>query len=327
MRSRLADIRDAVLVGLACVVAGALVLAPYNVGVPLCALALSWLAYRRGFLTAVIVAVVASLMLALTSPIEATLIGVVMLIAGPWAAWRLRNGSPWGVFGVVCAAVFVATFGAIAIAQAAAGSTVASFFTDTARLSAAEASSTAASWGASAASVQSQIGAMQVVLTQIMPGIFLLTAGLSALLSVYAVGWVGRREGEVLRSLPPLAELDLSFHLTWVLIAALGMLSAARFLGQPSGVLSAIGENLTLLVRAALSLQGLAVFAGLYRRAKFGVVGRWAGYALLAVTEALTPLVIPIGLVSITGLIDLWVNIRKLPRGGEPGPAEQAAGL
>jgi uncharacterized protein YybS (DUF2232 family) len=161
---------------------------------------------------------------------------------------------------------------------------------------------------------------MQATLAQVMPGLFLIGAGIAALLTVYGVGWVGRREGQELRCLPPLERLDLSFHLTWVLIAGLGGLAFSKWLSQPDGIVSAVAWNLTILARAALFLQGMSVFAGLYRRAKLGRVGRGIGYVLLLMTEALTPLFIPIGLVSITGLIDLWVNIRKLPRGGGAAP-------
>lgn len=320
MRLSLADMRDTVLIAIACVVAGVLVLAPYNLGVPLCALALSWLAYRHGFPLTVGVAVFAGGVLALTSPAEAAMVAVVMLIAGPWAASRMRSRSPWLVFAVIAAAVFACTFGAIALAQAAVGSTLPAFFAEQAKLGAVEATSIAKSWGMSSAATQAQLAAIQMMIAQVLPSVFLLGAALSALLSVYAVGWVGRRAGQEIRALPALGDLDLSWHLTWGVILGLGGLAAARFTNQMDGALGALSWNVVVLVRGALFLQGLAVFAGLYRRAKLGAVGRTLGYVLLAITEVVTPIAVPIGLVSITGLVDLWINVRKLPRGGEPLP-------
>lgn len=326
MRVTLADIRDTVLIALACIVAGVLVLAPYNLGVPLCALALSWLAYRHSFPLAVGVAIFAGAVIALTSPAEAVMVAAVMLLAGPWAASRMRRRSPWLVFTVVAIAVLGCTFGAIALVQAAAGSTLPAFFAEQARAGAAEAAALTKSWGLStSATVEAQVASMQIMVGQVLPSIFVLAAALSALLSVYAVGWVGRREGQELNALPPLAELDLSWHLIWVLIAGLGGLAAARFGGQMDGALGALSWNLVVLVRGALFLQGFAVFAGFYRKAKLGPLGRWVGYVLLIVTEMVTPIMIPLGIVSLTGLVDLWVNLRKLPRGGEP-PVPETAG-
>lgn len=326
MRLTFADIRDTVLVGLACVVAGVLVLVPYNIGVPLCALALSWLAFKRGFGLAVFVALAAGGVLALMGPLEAALASIVMLVAGPWAASRMRSRSPWMVFGVLTVVVFAATFGEIAIAAAASGSNLPAFFAETAKQGAAQAVSTAQSWGASTAALQGQIGAMQVMIAQVLPSVFFLAAALSALLSVYAVGWVGRRAGRELKELPPLGQLDLSFHIAWPLIAGLAVLAIVRYTGGANGPAGAIAWNLAVLARGALFLQGVAVFAGLYDKAKLGGIGRTIGYVLLVLVEVLTPVLIPIGLVSITGLIDLWLNIRKLPRGGTGEPAEEPVG-
>lgn len=326
MRVTLADIRDTVLITLTCVVAGVLVLAPYNLGVPLCALALSWLAYRHGFPLAVGVALFAGGVLAATlllggsSPAEAVMVSAVMLLAGPWAASRMRHRSPWLVFGVIVVAVFGCTFGALAIAQASVGSTLPAFFTEQAKLGAAEAQRLWKSWGVSNAALEAQVATMQLMMAQVLPSVFVLAAALSSLLSVYAVGWVGRRQGQQLNALPPLAELDLTWHLTWGLILGLGGLAVARFTGRMGSPLAALSWNVVVLTRGALFLQGFAVFAGLYRKAKLGFVGRMLGYVLLVITEMVTPLVIPIGLVSLTGLVDLWVNLRKLPRGGEPVP-------
>jgi hypothetical protein len=48
---------------------------------------------------------------------------------------------------------------------------------------------------------------------------------------------------------------------------------------------------------------------------------RVLGFVLLAVTEALVPLV------SIIGLADVWLNLRRLPRDGSPtGPVEALSG-
>jgi hypothetical protein len=65
-------------------------------------------------------------------------------------------------------------------------------------------------------------------------------------------------------------------------------------------------------------LQGVAVFAALYERAKIGRPARSLGYVVLGVTEMLLPLV------SLTGFADVWLNLRRLPREKHPDEAVEA---
>jgi uncharacterized protein YybS (DUF2232 family) len=74
-----------------------------------------------------------------------------------------------------------------------------------------------------------------------------------------------------------------------------------------------VGENALRITQWVLFLQGIAVFAALYRKVGLGRLSRTFGFILLGVTEAFVPLV------SMTGLIDMWVNVRKLPRDGQSG--------
>jgi hypothetical protein len=71
-------------------------------------------------------------------------------------------------------------------------------------------------------------------------------------------------------------------------------------------------------VRPLLFLQGVAVFASLYRRMGAGKIAKTVGLVLLTLTE----LLIPFPSVSVVGLADLFANLRRLPRGHEavPGP-------
>ena len=56
-----------------------------------------------------------------------------------------------------------------------------------------------------------------------------------------------------------------------------------------------------------------ALQRALYRKAKVGRLGRAVGFTLLTVSEVVIPSV------SVVGLLDLFVNLRKLPRSGSPG--------
>ena len=136
----------------------------------------------------------------------------------------------------------------------------------------------------------------------------------SDLVVVAIVGTIGTRRGAALRPLPSLGRIDLDPRMTIMPIVAIALLAAGR-LGVPvADTLAGAGANLLVVARWVFFLQGVAVFAGLYDRAGFSRGTRAIGYTLLGITEALVPLV------SLTGLIDVWLNIRRLPRdGAEPG--------
>jgi hypothetical protein len=71
-----------------------------------------------------------------------------------------------------------------------------------------------------------------------------------------------------------------------------------------------VGLNLVLCARTLFVLQGLSVSAGLLDRAGVGLGGRILALAALAALDALTLVV------SFVGLLDFWVNFRRLPRDG-----------
>jgi uncharacterized protein YybS (DUF2232 family) len=73
-----------------------------------------------------------------------------------------------------------------------------------------------------------------------------------------------------------------------------------------------------MIVRPLLFLQGAALFATLYRKAGAGRVNRAIGLALLLLTETFVPSV------SILGVVDLFANLRKLPRAGGGAPSAAA---
>jgi hypothetical protein len=146
------------------------------------------------------------------------------------------------------------------------------------------------------------------------PSLYLYVAGLTAVLAVPAVSRAGRVLGREVRVLPPLPELDFSLHVVWPAIAGLALLAAAVFLRQPEGWMQVVGANMLLIVRPVLFFQGVGDFAALYRKAGVGRVARFLGFVLLGLSESAVPSV------SVVGLVDLFANFRKLPRGGEGAP-------
>ncbi len=144
-----------------------------------------------------------------------------------------------------------------------------------------------------------QIEGMGTLFLRLWPAAFVVMIFLTSILSVFAVAAVARRSGASVNGPPRLPDLDMSPHVVWGLIVGVGALAADKFLGGwNGGILGIAGENILLVARWVLFVQGVAVFAGLYRKAGFSRLSRSLGYTLLGITEMLLPLV------SLTGLVD-----------------------
>jgi hypothetical protein len=167
--------------------------------------------------------------------------------------------------------------------------------------------------GGVVAEVAAQTGAfadMEEAIVSSWPGLLVSMNAFTAVVVAVIVGRAGVRRGAVVRPLPPLARVDLDPRMAIVPIVAIALLAAGRIPASFAPALDAVGVNVLIVARWVFFLQGVAVFAELYERAGFSRMTRVAGYVLLGVTEALLPLV------SLTGLADIWLNMRRLPRDG-----------
>lgn len=133
---------------------------------------------------------------------------------------------------------------------------------------------------------------------------------LAALFVVVVAGVSGSRLDPRIHTLPVLADVDLDPRVALLAIVTVALLAVGRFTSSSVPMIEQLGLNLLVIARMVFLLQGLAVFAGLYRRAKVSRPVRILGFALLGATEMLIPLV------SLTGLADIWLNLRRLPRDG-----------
>jgi hypothetical protein len=148
------------------------------------------------------------------------------------------------------------------------------------------------------------------------PSAYFQAAMVVAVLVVVAVAWAARRVERPLE-IPPLSRLDLTPHVLWIFVAGLLMLAASYASPAESSILGVVGLNLVLCARTLFFLQGFSVAAGVLDRAGVGLGGRILALAVLAALDALTLVI------SFTGLLDFWVNFRRLPReGAAPTVAE-----
>lgn len=303
-----ADIRNAALLSVATFAAGLLVpMIPYA-GMPLAAFALAWFAYRFGPAAASALAILASLPMVVlgpvllgTVPLDAAFVAVALLAVGPGAVWALRRYPAYAVAAGIALVVAIA-FMVLPIGSQTLTESVAVWR----EILGAAAKSAAVK---DAAALQANIDAVAAQMRLGWASTTVYTMGIGALLSVPVVSRAGRAFGAEVSRYPALPDTDLSFHLVWPTIAGLALLAAGLTWGGATGLLYQIGYNLLMIVRPALFLQGLAVFGALYRRLNAGTVWRVTGYVLLAITELAIPSL------SVLGAVDLFTNIRKVPRG------------
>jgi len=154
------------------------------------------------------------------------------------------------------------------------------------------------------------------------PGLMVTMSGAASLFAVAVAAGSASRFDPRVRRFPALADLDFDPKMVLLPIIAVGSLAVGRFVAGTAPVVEQVGMNLLVVARMVFLLQGVAVFAGLYRRAGVSRPMRFLGFAILGVTEMLFPAV------SLTGLADIWLNLRRLPErwrplpwAGEDGPA------
>lgn len=308
-----ADIRSATLLSVATVAAGFVVpVFPY-LGIPLAAFALGWLTYRFGAAPAAVLAVaVAGCTAAFgpavlgTAPLDGVFVGVALLATGPAAAHALRRYPALNVAAVATLAITVAFL----LAPIGGQTLVESLGIWKDALARVAASGRVTDPLALKAASTALLSQMRVT----WPATSFYTMGIGTAVGVSLVGRAARSLGREVHRYGQLADIDVSFHVIWPTIIGLGFTAAGSFWSQAPSYVAGIGANAMMLVRPFLFLQGAAVFAALYRRMGAGRFTKGIGLVLLAVTETFVPSV------SLLGAVDLFANLRKLPRAGTRAP-------
>ncbi len=235
-----------------------------------------------------------------------------LLIAGPLVASLVQKRSAVVavlVSTVLMSLVWLGLFSGLAISE---GTSVNGYMTSLVKTATQPALDATTGSTAEKTQVREQITLVEETFTRLWPAIIWVMSFFTTLGVVLAVSFSARASRVTVASPPELERFDLSPHMVWGLIVGGGMLAADKFLGGwNGGVLGVAGENLLRITEWVFFLQGVAVFASLYKRAGFSRVTKMFGFVLLGITEAYLPLV------SLTGLVDVFVNIRKLPRDGE----------
>jgi hypothetical protein len=306
------------LIALTSVAGALLALAIPVVGLPIAAAPLGWLAYRFGYAQAAAVAVFATAVatLAWGDLSAAVLAGPALLAVGPGTAWALQR---WSALRVISGLAVVLVVGAVvpaAVGAAIAGSTLPDVMAQMIRtMVVASSASASLRQSGSADQVKEAAALVTRVATLSWPGALAVWFAIPAVFVVPVVSRSGRAVGRKVSAPPALPDIDVTPHIVWPTIAGLALLAAATYLRQPEGWIMLVGWNLLLVVRPILFFQGLGDFAALYRKAGISRTGRRIGYLFLAFAETVVPFSI-----SLLGLVDLFANLRRLPRAGSGVP-------
>ncbi|HEY5506067.1 MAG TPA: DUF2232 domain-containing protein [Coriobacteriia bacterium] len=283
------------------------------IAIPLVAFALGWLTYRFGAAPAVALSLVGGALTALVGPalvgthvLDGAYVATALLAVGPVSALLLKRypaiSVAVGVSFVVTAAFMLAPAGAQA------------YTATMSALSGMVSAITSAGTATDAAALKTATESMASQFAQLWPAMMLYTLGAGVVIGIPLVGRAGRMLGLQVNRYGPLADIDVSFHVVWPTIAGLALAAAGVMLTSLPVAVAFIGANLLWCVRPLLFIQGVAVFSALYRRMKAGRIARTIGLALLCLTELLVPSV------SILGVVDLFMNLRKLRRARDVAP-------
>ena len=257
---------------------------------------------RAGAVAAVLAGIVYS---AIIAPGSAVFVAIAS-IALYTSVYALRIESTLPVAGRIAAAFSVAGIANAFAAAWMAGTTVDALLTEsTSRIATAFSE---ANPDATTAMVDLlEEGAATAV--AIWPSIHVVQGIGMAVVAILAVRWVAKRAGLDF-PIPGFGEVDLPIHIVWPFATGLAFWALAKF-GVPfSGLLDRAGMNLLVIARALLAVQGFAVITALADARSWGTAARALGALAALFLESVA------WFVSGVGLIDMWMNFRRLPRGG-----------
>lgn len=304
------DMRDVVLLSVACV-AGAMLIPVFPfLGVPMCAAALGGLVYRERPMAAALVAIMATVAgtwLRIGDVVAVGLAVLGILIA----AQRLRRTDVYQVALWLGLVLGIGFGGAEYAAVRAQGLTITEYMTEAAKQ-------------ASAVLGQGAMGGVDMetltkTMVQFAPAVYVMLGFSVVVPTLYALVWSARRAGAVTRPVPRFDRTDLTPHVLWPLVAGVLCMAAGRIWGGPDGLLTIVGLNLVLVVRIAFLVQGLAIVAALLRASGAKGLGMAFGILVALLVDMAT------WVVSMAGLLDFWINFRRLDRGSGSGRIEGPA--
>ena len=307
MNERTAEFRDMALLSAAVVLGVTLSFEFSLIGLPLAAMGLAGLIYRGRFVPAGIAAAFGVAAVAVVQP-ESVIFVAPALVAVFLAVVLIRRVDAQ-VVGAVLTAIFgLAGAGRDYVLLKDQGTSIYAMLSS--GLNDAVAQQAKAAGGSTAATAQAMRDTVSTLLSLI-PMMYFVTGLVTAIAVIYGISWAAKRSGTSVM-VPTLSQLDLSPHVLWPFVLGLFALAASYSSIAYASTLGTVGLNLIWCCGALFSLQGLGVSAGVLERTGVGPGVRILALAALAVIDAFLA-GIPLGFV---GLVDFWINFRRLPRDG-----------
>lgn len=320
-----AEKRDALMLG-AAIVLGLIVPPGLAVlGLPVAAAGVAGLAYRSRWATVSIAALLGVAAATLLAMLEAGQVAVssAKVDAVPMVVATLAYTAP-AIIAVICAAMLVSRLDTqwvglmLAVVLGAASGTYEYLVMKAQHITFDQLVADAVKLIAVPGSTSQQNAETVKLLVSVVPTVYFTTGLFTAIVVIAAIRWAGRRSDKVLR-IPALSVLDLTPHVLWPLIAGAFLLAASYAPGAYSSTLKTVGLNLVFAAAFVFAVQGAAVVAGMLDRIEASRGTRvlaWSAFVLLNI-------VIPAA--SLVGLLDFWVNFRRLPRDGAAPPPQPSA--
>lgn len=306
MEARIPNIRDSVMLFAAIVIGTALAPVIAFVGLPIAAAGIAGLAYRGRMALAASAAVAGVAVVGMLN-VPAVVFVAPVLAAVVLTVVLLPKRSLQAVAAALVGVLALASMAADALFARSKGTTLPATISQGSQTAVAEMTK---AMGASApAETLRALNDAARLVASAWPSAYFQTAVIIGVLVVFAVVWAARRVDHPL-TVPPVSRLDLSPHVLWVFVAGLFLLAGSYVSYPGSSTLGIVGLNLALCARTLFFLQGFSVVAGILDRTGVGLGGRILALAVLAALDAFTLVV------SFTGLLDFWVNFRRLPRDG-----------
>jgi hypothetical protein len=306
METRIPSIGESMMLFAAIVVGTVLAPVVAFVGLPVAAAGIAGLAYRGKVVLAACAAAVGVVVVGMFGVSEVVYVAPV-LAAVIITVVLLPKRSLQAVAAALMVVLALASMAADALLARSQGTTLPASISQESKTIVAE--MTKALGGSAPAETLRAFKDAAGVIASAWPSAYFQAAVFLGVLVIGAVVWAARRVDRPL-AVPPISRLDLSPHILWVFVVGLVLLAASYASFAEASVLGVVGLNLVLCARTLFFLQGFSVGAGLLDRAGVGLGGRILALAVLAAIDAFTLVV------SFTGLLDFWVNFRRLPRDG-----------
>jgi len=154
----------------------------------------------------------------------------------------------------------------------------------------------------------SQTKRVLVFIPYILPGIWVSFMCFAAVLNYALSSLIGGRYGIGLKKLPPFGRWDLPWGFVWGIIGGVIFILLPTFFEMEGTVFYALGANLVIVFGFLYLILGISVMWGLFDRFKVQLMWRIIILIILGLFFGL------ILFVPILGLLDIWINFRRLKR-------------